>query len=203
MANAGDGRNGVALVLGIGRYQRPSISSLRYAAGDARAVYDLLLDPVVCRFPKDKVQLLADGEATRQAVVRGLSKWLPETAAGAELALLYFAGHGMVNKVAGREEGYLLPHDADPEALDTWGVPLRAVTRWCGGIRPPFSAIFGRACGFAGRVLPRSPESNEPVARAVGLPPRVLPGVAGEGRFLIASCGEGQFSYETPELKHG
>ena len=35
------------------------------------------------------------------------------------------------------------------------------------------------------------------------LRPSVLPGLSGEGRFLIASCGEGQYSLESPQLRHG
>src|SRR5438876_1166603 len=42
-----------------------------------------------------------------------------------------------------------------------------------------------------------------PLLRAVGLRPSVLPALTGEGRFLIASCGEGEYSLEVPDLRHG
>src|SRR6516164_1815685 len=109
-------RAAVALVIGVGDYRRADlVPSLRYATRDAKALARLLVDPDVCSFPRERVAVLTQQRARRDKVVHYLSKWLPEQAQGAELALIYFAGHGMVQKVGNREEGFLLPYDADPD----------------------------------------------------------------------------------------
>src|SRR3954454_15609538 len=108
-------RNAVALLFGIGDYhQRQRIEPLRYSARDARALSRLITDPDVCAFPRQRVSLLTDGNASRRNMVRRLSRWLPERANGPDLVLIYFAGHGVVQSIGGRDEGFLLPHDADP-----------------------------------------------------------------------------------------
>ena len=88
---------------------------------DAEAMAEALVDPEICGFPAGKVMLLTDADATRDAVVHHLSKWLPERAKGAEIVVIYFAGHGTIQSVGRREEGFLLPYDADPEDLVTRG----------------------------------------------------------------------------------
>src|SRR5947209_8219403 len=98
-------RAGVALVVGVSRYPHPGIRPLQFAARDARAVARLLADPDVCNFPDTDVMLQTDKHARRDAIVQRLSRWLPERAAGAEVVVIYFAGHGMVQRVGAKEEG--------------------------------------------------------------------------------------------------
>src|SRR5579859_5555173 len=118
-------RNAVGLLFGVGEYQESSrIAPLRYAARDARALARLLADPLVCNFSRQRTSLLTGGNATRRNIVRRLSSWLPEQARGADLVVIYFAGHGVVQSVGGREEGFLLPHDADPDDVIASGVAM-------------------------------------------------------------------------------
>src|SRR5579864_5233726 len=120
MAGEENCRVGAALLVGIGAYERSDkLATLRYAARDAEAIAEVLTDPALCGFPRDRVVLLTDADARREDVVHRLSKWLPEAARGANLALVYFASHGAVQKVGQRDEGFLLPHDADPDDLVT------------------------------------------------------------------------------------
>src|SRR3954447_9054311 len=108
---AADGsRAGVGLLIGIGDYLHSDrVGPLRYAAHDARALAEVLVEPEVCGFPADRVLLLTGAEAGRDELVRRLSKWLPEASRGAEIVFLSFAGHGAVQRVGLREEGFLLP----------------------------------------------------------------------------------------------
>src|SRR4051812_36638769 len=110
-------RNAVALLFGIGHYQQGErIAGLQFAARDARSLARLLSNPAVCAFPPDNVTVLTEQKASRSAIIRHLSRWLPERAAGADLALIYFAGHGTSERHGAlHEEGYLLPHDADAD----------------------------------------------------------------------------------------
>ena len=195
-------RAGVALVVGISQYPHQGIPALRFAARDARAVARVLADPDVCNFPPDQVALLLGAEACRDAIVRHLSKWLPETGRGAEIAVIYFAGHGMVRREGMREEGYLLPADADPDDLVTHGVAMSQLAQWVDAIQAR-AVILCLDCCHAAKVLRRQVGEGGSIVRDLGLGPAVLSGLSGEGRFLIASCGEDQFSHETPALRHG
>jgi serine/threonine protein kinase len=196
-------RAGVALVIGVGEYLRAErVEPLRFATRDAEALADALADPNLCSFPRDQVTLLTNGEARRDAVVQRLSRWLPEQACGAELVVIYFAGHGMVQTVGRREEGFLLPYDADPEDVVTRGVAMSDLARWIDGLDAQ-AVVVCLDCCHAGKVLGQRDPATTLTARDLELKPAVLQGMAGRGRYLIASCDEGQKSFECAELGHG
>jgi serine/threonine protein kinase len=194
-------REGVALVVGVGEYLRAErIAPLRFAAPDAASLADALADPNLCAFPHEQVVLLTNGEARRDEVVQRLSRWFPERARGAELAVIYFAGHGMVQTVGRREEGFLLPYDADPDDVVTRGVAMSDLARWIDGLDAR-AVVVCLDCCHAGKVLGERSAASAP--RNLELRPTVLEGIAGRGRYLIASCDEGQKSFECAELGHG
>jgi serine/threonine-protein kinase len=194
-------RRAAALVIGVGEYQHAGrIARLRYAVRDARELARLLADPDVCAFPRDDVKLLTQERARRDKVVHHLSSWLPERARGADLALIYFAGHGVVRPVGRRDEGYLLPYDADPDDILTRGVAMSDVRQWVDAVGAA-AVIVCLDCCHAGKVILRDPDAES--SRDMELRPAVLQGMAGKGRFLIASCDEGQKSLEAEDLEHG
>ena len=196
-------RNAVSLLFGIGDYhQRERIAPLRYSARDARALARLLTDPEVCNFSRKRTSLLTDGNATRRSMVRRLSSWLPEQARGADLVVIYFAGHGVVQSVGGREEGFLLPHDADPDDVIGSGVAMSDVARWIEGISAG-AIVVCLDCCHAGSILPREGMSLRASERDMQIRPSLLQPLGGRGRFLIASCDKGQKSIESEELRHG
>src|SRR4051794_32337814 len=148
-------RSAGGVVVGVGGYAHASLPALPCAVRDARAVARLLIDPEVCRFPRERVKLLTDVKARRDALVSAMSRWLPGAARGAEVVFLFFAGHGMVGRVGQREEGYLLPHDADPDDLATRGIAMRDVARWVEAIEAR-AVVVCLDCCHAGKVLPRA-----------------------------------------------
>jgi serine/threonine protein kinase len=193
----------VGLVIGVGDYLRADwIRQLPYARQDARAVAHLLLDPAVCGFSRERVAVLTDKRAGRARVMRKLSQWLPSHARGAELAVLYFAGHGMVQRVGRREEGFLLPHDADPDDLATSGVAMSDLANLIDRIEAEAVVVILDCC-HAGKALPREGVSTRSVPHNFGIGRPILEGLAGTGRVLIASCGDGEKSVEVPDLHHG
>jgi serine/threonine protein kinase len=195
-------RNGVALVIGVGDYAHTGIARLQFAARDAEALADLLAEPDVCAFPPDRVKLLTDREADRDAITQHLSEWLPNEARGADLVVLYFAGHGVVRRVGTEEEGFLLPADADPANPLGRGLAMRDVARWLGGLDAG-AVVICLDCCHAGKVLHRGARDESVMHRDLVIPPQMLREVAGKGRFLLASCDAGQYSVEAPELRHG
>jgi serine/threonine protein kinase len=196
-------RAAAALVVGVSRYPHPDVATLQFARRDARSMARALTDPVICNFPVERVALLTDDRASRKAVVDHLANWLPQNAAGSEVVLIYFAGHGMVHLTGPRQEGYLLPHDADPDAIAASGIPMSDVARWVEAIDAR-AVVVCLDCCHAGKVTKRQTNlGGGRGGRDMRLRPSVLPGLTGEGRFLIASCGEDQVSIETHERRHG
>jgi hypothetical protein len=195
-------RNGVALVMGVGHYPHPEIARLEFAARDAQAMAGALTDRDVCAFPTEQVVLLTDEQARRDAIVRHLSQWLPERARGAEIVLLYFAGHGLVHRVGKKEEGFLLPHDADPDNPLGRGVAMSDLTRWIEELEAS-AVVVCLDCCHAGKLLTRGNRPESIRRRDLALRRSVLEEVAGKGRFLLASCDEGQVSVESEEQGHG
>jgi serine/threonine protein kinase/uncharacterized caspase-like protein len=193
-------RRAAALLIGVGRY-RHGISPLGLAVRDARALARLLVDPDVCAFPRASVRLLADEKATRKGVARALSRWLPEEAQGADLALIYFAGHGVIEPSGPGQEGYLLPHDADPTDLARQALSMTELSQWISRISAR-AAVVCLDCCHAGAILPGDGATLRG-DRDLTLSPSVLERLGGQGRFLIASCGRGQKSIEAEDLRHG
>jgi len=196
-------RSGAALLIGIGEYLHSErVWPLRYAARDAEALADVLTDSGVCGFPAPRVKLLTNADAGRDAVAHHLSKWLPQQAKGAEIAVIYFAGHGTVQAVGRREEGFLLPYDADPEDLVTRGVLMADLARWIEGIDAG-AVVVCLDCCHAARLIPRGGNAAETGARDMRIRPALFQELTGRGRFLIASCDDGQVSVEAETWGHG
>jgi serine/threonine protein kinase len=188
-------------VIGVGDYLRAErIARLPFATRDALALADSLADPTLCAFPADQVVVLTDGEAGRDELVQRLSRWLPAQARNTDLVVIYFAGHGIVQTVGRREEGFLLPHDADPDDVITRGIAMSDLARWIDGLDTR-AVVVCLDCCHAGMVLGQRDASSS--ARNMELRPAMLQGMAGRGRYLIASCDEGQKSFECADLGHG
>ena len=114
-------------------------------------------------------------------------------------SFIYFAGHGLVRTVGKKEEGYLLPHDADPTNPVLRGVAMSDLARWVEALEAE-----------AGRRLPRlllfRAGGDHPLRRSrreVSAAPTAVQELAGKGRFVMTACAEGQKSLEDPDLRHG
>ena len=107
----------VALVLSAERYEH--LRPLANPGNDAKAVGDAL--------EKLGFEVIAESDRNLKRMRRALDDF-GEDAAGADVALVYFAGHGM--EIGGRN--YLLPVDADPasaERLAETALPLEEVRK--------------------------------------------------------------------------
>src|SRR5262245_14916470 len=93
---------GIALVIGQSNYRH--IAALPSPANDARAVAHMLGDLGF------EVTSVADGDQAR--LTRSLQRFV-EDAAGADVALLYYSGHG----IEAGGENYLVPVEADLSSL--------------------------------------------------------------------------------------
>src|SRR5262245_16756628 len=196
-------RTAVAVLAGISDYQRTDrIAPLRFAHRDARSLARLLTDQRAGDFSPDHARLLTNRQAPRAALAQVFADWLPDQARGAEVVLVYFAGHGTVRPVNGRDEGYLLPCDADPDDLEHSAIAMSDLAGWLGRVEAS-AIVLCLDCCHAGKVLSRDGASDAGSARDLTLTPLLLQRISGKGRFLIASCDEGQQSLECADLRHG
>jgi uncharacterized caspase-like protein len=97
-----------ALVIGISNYK--NIPDLQFAAADAEAFAAFLRSPAGGSVPIDNIRLRVDSAATRTQILDDVT-WLQEASHAGDEAIIYFAGHGDVDKTE-EQRGYLLAYDA-------------------------------------------------------------------------------------------
>ncbi len=100
-----------AVVIGISDYADERIPDLQYAHRDAEAFIDYLRSPAGGSMPESQIMLLTNEEATLGKIVAALD-WLIAKSQHGDKAIIYFSGHGDVEKVTKFNMGYLLAHDA-------------------------------------------------------------------------------------------
>ena len=111
-ALAAEAMRGVALVIGQSKYG--ALPALANPSKDARDIDRLLGD---LGFEVDRV-LNADGDELREAIAR-----FEDEAKGADVALIYYSGHGIEAKGA----NYIAPIDTDLSSPESAGASLVAV----------------------------------------------------------------------------
>jgi uncharacterized caspase-like protein len=143
-------RNSWALVIGINDYHR--VPRLNYAVADAKAIKEAL--PAL-GFPQNKTQLLLDREATKARIEWVLYNDFRHMGSEDRL-LVYFAGHGETSPLKhGQEEGYILPVDADAEALPATAIAMADLRKIGQRLRGKHFLFIMDAC-FSGFALTRS-----------------------------------------------
>jgi tetratricopeptide (TPR) repeat protein len=128
-----------ALVIGISNYEHAE--PLRYGASDAAGIAQFLQSPRGGGFLQDHIEVLLEGDATREAVLtrisgpRGLSKKVKE----GDSVFIFIAGHGYVEDGA----GYFVPANASLEEISAGGVFLEHIkTLIEGGLRQARVRVF-------------------------------------------------------------
>jgi len=105
-------RESWAVVVGINDYKKwPKLS---YAVNDANGVREMLVSKY--RFKPENIQVLLDGDATRERILSALGDVLSdsEKVKRDDRVFVFFAGHGVTRKLPnGKSLGYIVPVDAD------------------------------------------------------------------------------------------
>lgn len=100
-----------AVIVGVSDYQDPGITDLQYAHRDAAAFAQYLQSAAGGNVDAAQVRVLLNQSATLGRVAEALD-WLLEVAAEGDLAIIYFSGHGDVERKTISQPGYLLCWDA-------------------------------------------------------------------------------------------
>jgi hypothetical protein len=181
-----------ALVIGINAYQKAR-PALNYAVADARAVAAAL--PAL-GFPRENIRVLLDGDATRARIetvlYRDFARMGPD-----DRLLVYFAGHGETLPIRGGEEGYLLPVDADPQALPLTAIPMDEMRRIGQRLRAKHTLFVMDAC-FSGFALTRDivpgPASDDALTAALREPVVQVLAAGRKGERALEEGGHGLFT---------
>lgn len=100
-----------AVIAGISDYQNPEITDLKYAHRDAEAFAQYLQSPAGGSVPDDHITLLTNERATMAQFAAALD-WLLEKTEEGDQAIIYFSGHGDVERKTISQPGFLLCWDA-------------------------------------------------------------------------------------------
>lgn len=196
-----------AVVIGIGRYERPEIPALRYSVADAEAFYEAMVGQA--GFKKENVLLLTD-KTERKPTLRNI-KWalgtfLARSARKDDLVAIYFAGHGApeVDPRGVESDGlakYLVPMDADPDDLYSTALPMDEVQTIFGRIEAEQVVAFLDAC-YSGAAGGRTFASKR--TRASKVDDVFLERLTrSKGRVIVTASRSSEVSIELPELGHG
>jgi len=100
-----------AVVVGISDYQDAGITDLRFADRDALAFANFLRSPAGGSMDNDHLQVLTNSKATMANLAAALD-WLLDASKEGDEAIIYFSGHGDVERKTISQPGYLLCWDA-------------------------------------------------------------------------------------------
>ena len=111
-----------AIVIGIDDYAK--WPKLQYAARDAQAIREALIQKF--SFAPEHIVSLSNKEATRTGILAAFHGKLAHSGMKKNDRLfVFFAGHGATRKLSsGRDLGYIIPVDSDPNQIATDAIPM-------------------------------------------------------------------------------
>lgn len=189
-----------AIVIGIGDYQDPAISKLKYTHADAKAFAEFLTDPDRCGIPKDQIKILIDEEANCYNIKDSISDWLFQNAAEDSTAVIFFAGHGGSEPsrrpgVTEASEKYLLPWDTKLKNLYASAISCLTFNDLLDRVHVKRKVIFMDACYSGGVAKAGSRDLN-----VIENPYSTL---EGQGTVVVAASQPNQKSWEIESIGHG
>ena len=198
-----------ALVVGIDDFQ--NAPALRFAANDASSFADLLADPQVGRFERNRVRCLLNREATLGAFRTAIGEIRALTQED-DLVVVYIASHGSPRESDPNGVSYVLMHDTKVDtAANLYATSLQMIDlveilrRDVKAKRVVLlldTCFSGGATGVRGVVVHSQnagPESEFSTA-ADRFEDRTAKGAA---RVVISASRAGELSRESEELRHG
>lgn len=114
-----------ALIIGINDYN--NVRKLNYAAEDAEAMHDMLINTF--NFPEKNITTLINKNATKEKIIKEFSN-IVMRAQEKDRVLVFFAGHGeTMDLPEGGQMGYLIPVNGDVKNLYFSSIPMDELKR--------------------------------------------------------------------------
>ncbi|WP_371868529.1 polysaccharide deacetylase family protein [Telluria aromaticivorans] len=144
--------NSWAIVVGIDKYQK--WPQLHYAVRDAEGVGQMLVQKF--GFAPERVITLKNEAATRSGILAAFHDKLAHgNLQPNDRIFVFFAGHGATRKLSsGRDLGYIVPVDADPNNLATDAIPMTEIQNIAESL-PAKHALFVMDACYSGLGLTR------------------------------------------------
>lgn len=183
---------GRALVIGIGTGYPNGMKLPNVVRSDAEALAQVLVNPALCGYPIENVQILLDSEATRSNIVEGLKK-LASTSHSDDTVLIFFSGHG-AQEYFGKNAGtYICPVDFEWGSLEETGIRDDELTALVANIQAARVIVILDACHSEGAASLKSLDLSK--SFSFGLRSSSLEKLAsGTGKIIVASCRDDETS---------
>jgi peptidoglycan/xylan/chitin deacetylase (PgdA/CDA1 family)/uncharacterized caspase-like protein len=141
-----------AIVIGIDDYAK--WPKLQYAARDAQAVRETLIQSF--GFAPERVVSLTNKEATRTGILAAFHDKLTHSGMKKNDRLfVFFAGHGATRQLSsGRDLGYIIPVDSDPNQFATDAIPMTELQNIAESVTAKHAFFVMDAC-YSGLGLTR------------------------------------------------
>jgi Caspase domain/TIR domain len=183
--------NGYALIVGIG-------NDLPDTVQDANALHNILIDDKKAGYPTNQVQLITEGDATKQGIIEGLKKLKTQTENNPNATvIIYYSGHGGQIMLEGIEHYFLIPNDYDGNSTQT-GLSKEDFSQLVNDINAQKLMLIFDCCHADGVKGIKRPDNliatAEPLVNGLG---------AGGGRIVMASCKANEKSYIDQQKNHG
>jgi uncharacterized caspase-like protein len=196
------------VAVGVSKYQDPSIPSLGYADSDARAVYDYFRDTFA--LPPNQIFLRTNEQATLREIKSILGTQLAGQANDPrDTVILYFAGHGMRDRVTGSFDPdglskYFLPYDTSRTDLYSTALEMDEVTNILRRLVPERVVVLFDSC-FSGAAGGRSPFDPKAAGERAPISGEFLDRMAhiGKGRVVLTASGPDESAQESSDFGHG
>jgi Caspase domain/Effector-associated domain 7 len=173
---------------------RAGMNALRFAEADAQEIALLLQNAGY------SVESLLGAEATRLAIINTIERQSHAARNPGDVLLVYFAGHGDIDPY-GRPTAYLLPADADPEAVGGTAIRLDEFVNYHLYTAHTVLTLFD--CCHSGYAV-----GSRGKAYLAGLGEKFGKQVRStfsnvHGRIVLAACAGDQQARELLSLRHG
>lgn len=178
---------GHALLVGVSNYQR--ISSLPDAIlNDVKDVAATLSSPTYCGYAQENVVSLLNADATRNAVLKGLSD-LAARAAEDDTVCVYFSGHGTIFASPVGDDSALLTVDSDLSDVAGTAISSGDLATALGQIKAERVLVFIDSCHAGGTRIAKGLTDDQGHEFKSGYSETAFAKLAvGRGRALMASC---------------
>ncbi|HNZ32522.1 MAG TPA: caspase family protein [Smithellaceae bacterium] len=182
--------NAHALLIGIGKYKREKINSLKYAVADVRTLRDYLVN--IGGVSPENVTILADEEATLSGIKEGFEKLTRKAKPDSDV-FIYFSGHGVPDLEW--KLPYLLPYDGNPNSIRSTGFAVSEMKQIVNSLPTKHVLIAMDAC-FTGQGRSVLAEGTRGVAW-------VDVEKTQTDAIVITASNEKQASWDWPDKAHG
>ena len=179
------------VVIGIESYADRRLA-LRCARRDAKAMYELMIDPDCGMFRPANVALLLDESARKEAIWNALAS-LRRKADRGDTVWIYYAGHGAMEG----GDFYWVPYDGNVDDLYATGLARSQIAQVLDDIPAERVVAFLDCCHAAATAIQK-------VRARVALTGRkLLSGYTGKGRVILAASDCKEKSVELPKEGYG